>query len=611
MNIFIFLLALLLRLGVIVQLQDEPLYRTPQLDSLEYVEWGSQLASGDFTWPVAPIHGPGYPFFIGAVLAITRSLLGVAIVQAFLGSVAAALTYSIGRRLFGSTAGVAAGVLHATYAPLMLVDVSILGEALLVSLLTATLWIIVAQPRHAPVIAGLILGLAIVVRPTAAVMLPLFAFFFGRRWWVFVATAIVPVVPVIILGGTIQTSGGMNFYIGNSPLRDGTAWARPGGEWDAMRGMAWRAGVTGATAEDRFYIRQTLNEIGADPAAYLRTLASKAMWFISDEEVRDSHSFHFFAARSSLLRWLPRFGIVFALAVCGIVSRRSPLLLGYTLILALTVVLLVAGFRYRMPIMPALFLFAGAGLATAIADRSRRPLLAALFVAAIIIANLREHPSSHEFSEELTMTALAVKNEGQLDAAVGIAQRATLVNPRRDAAWVALGDIEALRGRWVEAERLWRHAIEIAPNNVRAWSHLAHAHYRRGEFAEAEASLKRALSIRPDGEAQENLHILKKSTPGAKLGPDPNLDIVVELAEDVAGELQAVVAGAADVGDGSDFFAGDRVGLGEGFEGEGAAGEERFGARQAKDNGTDAAVGDADRFDRVAAATHQHRRGEG
>ncbi|HUP45338.1 MAG TPA: glycosyltransferase family 39 protein, partial [Thermoanaerobaculia bacterium] len=181
----IFLLALALRLGVVAQLRDEPLFRTPQLDALEYVSWGTQMAGGDFTWPVAPIHAPGYPLLIALVLAITGKVSVLPIVQAILGSLAAVMTFAIGRRLFGPVAGVAAGVLHATYAPLILIDVSILAEGLFVFLLTATLLLVVKlpdlqRPTPALIAAGLLLGFSIIVRPTAAALIPLLAWYAVR-----------------------------------------------------------------------------------------------------------------------------------------------------------------------------------------------------------------------------------------------------------------------------------------------------------------------------------------------------------------------------------------------------------------------------------------------
>ncbi|HUP47344.1 MAG TPA: tetratricopeptide repeat protein [Thermoanaerobaculia bacterium] len=535
----VFYVALVLRLFVLAQLQDEPLFRTPQLDSLEYAEWGMRLAAGDFSWPAAPIHGPGYPMLIGAVLAVTGSLTAVRVVQAILGSLAALLLFATARRFYGPLAGAAAGLLHAVCAPLILIDVSILAESLLVFLLTLVLWLTARlsrgefrRPALLRIVTGLLLGFAIVVRPTAIALVPLVAWFAlrgaprrGMALLHFTLAVAYPVVPVVIHNYAtpdqvvaVQSSGGMNFYIGNSPLHDGTAWARPGGEWDTLRGTAWRAGVTGAAAEDRFFLRLTLREIGEHPLGWLRLVGSKALWLIQNEEVRDSHSFHFFAASSPLLRRLPRFGVVFALAVCGIAvaaraRRMSWLLTGYALIIAATAIGLVAGFRYRVPIMPPLFIYAGAAVAFisgAAAQRRWRSVggVALLFIFLLILSNVRRHEASHEFSEETAMTALALRKEGRPAEAAEAARRAIAMNPRRSIAWIALGDIEAGQGRWDEAEQAWRQAIAVDPNAVRAWSHLALAHIRRGEREEGEAALRHALAIRADGEAAQNLETL-------------------------------------------------------------------------------------------------------
>ncbi|HJW14143.1 MAG TPA: hypothetical protein VJ776_05585, partial [Thermoanaerobaculia bacterium] len=62
-SVVVFSVALAVRLAVWSQLSDHPLFRAPQLDSLEYVSWASAIAAGDFRWPSPPPHGPGYPFF--------------------------------------------------------------------------------------------------------------------------------------------------------------------------------------------------------------------------------------------------------------------------------------------------------------------------------------------------------------------------------------------------------------------------------------------------------------------------------------------------------------------------------------------------------------------
>lgn len=523
----VFLLALAVRLAVIAQLQDEPLFRSPQLDGLEYLNWATRIAQGDFTWPEEPIHGPGYPFFVAAILAVTRSLEAVHVAQAIAGAAAAVLVFAIARDLYGSLAAASAGVLHAVCAPLVFLEVSFIAEGLLIALLVGALW---TAPRS-PAASGLLLGLAIIVRPTAAALVPLFLRPSGRTVLFVVALAL-PVVPVVVTNATrpdkaagVQTSGGMNVYIGNSPLHDGTAWARPGGAWDSLRGMPWRAGVRGAANEDRYFLAQTVREISADPLAFARLVASKALWLTQDEELRDTHSLHFFAASSALLRALPGYGLVFALGITGLVlaiveRRQSTLVTGCLVLMALTVIALVAGTRYRAPVLPALFIYGGAAVAWLSARASRKDYravagAAALFFALLAATSVRTHPPSHDASEELALTALALRAEGRIEAAAETARRAVAANPRFSTAWVALGDIEVTRGDWARAEHAWRQALAVDPNNVQAWSHLALAEIRRGNRARAGELLRRALSIRWDAEAAHNLSVVGGQPPAA------------------------------------------------------------------------------------------------
>ena len=63
----VFAAALALRIAIVVQLRGTALFRTPELDSIEYFTWAQRIASGNFTWPAAPPHGPGYPLFLGCL----------------------------------------------------------------------------------------------------------------------------------------------------------------------------------------------------------------------------------------------------------------------------------------------------------------------------------------------------------------------------------------------------------------------------------------------------------------------------------------------------------------------------------------------------------------
>jgi Sulfite exporter TauE/SafE len=70
-GIAVFIVAAVVRLIVATQIADLPLSRTPHYDSLEYLSWTRRIAAGDFTWPTFLRMALGYPYFLGALLALS------------------------------------------------------------------------------------------------------------------------------------------------------------------------------------------------------------------------------------------------------------------------------------------------------------------------------------------------------------------------------------------------------------------------------------------------------------------------------------------------------------------------------------------------------------
>src|SRR5712692_2089955 len=137
----IFTAALAIRLEAWRELAPIPLFRTPQLDSREYLDWASCLAAGDWSWPSPPPHGPGYPFFLAAWLKLLGGIDAARFVQALGGSLDCVLVALLARRFFGPTAATISGLLLAFEGPIVFHDVSILSESLLLLLSTAALLI--------------------------------------------------------------------------------------------------------------------------------------------------------------------------------------------------------------------------------------------------------------------------------------------------------------------------------------------------------------------------------------------------------------------------------------------------------------------------------------
>jgi Flp pilus assembly protein TadD len=537
-------------------LWDLPLVRTPKLDSLEYVSWARRIAAGDFSWPVVSPHGPGYPLFLAVLLTVGAGSLKVAIaLQAVMGAATAALVAMTARDWFGSRAGLFAGLVYALYGPAVYIDTALLAEGLLLLLLVLALAMLARDPvvpvRAAA--AGAALGAAALVRPTALViavaclawlLMPIVR---GVRFQtdrqaararalasaaMFTAVGILVMSPALVKSWSaartlaIQGYGGMNVYIGNSPLHDGRATFRLGGGWDALNAEASRAGITDPAAQDWYYVSKTLHEIAQQPFGFVKLLARKTLWTIQAEESRDSHSYYFFTEQSPVLRVLPRMAVLFPLACIGlfviVVVRLKPdttfegtsttdgealtragLLALYAIAAAASTVLLVVGLRYRMPLVPALAVAAGVGL-TAIADaafarRTRElTMCAGIAVAAIVVSHLLTDPRNRNVAEEWAFTGGSLITERDQAGAEAAYRRATALDPESSLAWDGLGLAQYNANRLRNARQSLLKATARNPENAHALFHLALVDERDGRAAAAIDGYRKAFELSPD-----------------------------------------------------------------------------------------------------------------
>jgi Flp pilus assembly protein TadD len=480
------------------------------------------MAEGDFAWPVVSPHGPGYPLFLAALLALGSGSLKFAIAcQAILGAFTATLIASIGRDRFGDRAGLFAGLAYALYAPAVYIDTALLSEGLLLFLLTLVLFAL-GRPKglRYTAIAGLSSGLAILVRPTAIVFATVFLLpLIIRRAWTTVAV-LVAVCAAVVLPAvaksyasshnlSIQGYGGVNVYIGDSPLHNGRASFRLGAGWDALNAEASRAGIADPVQQDRYYLSKALTEIRAQPAAFTKLLAAKVVWLAQSEEARDSHSFYFFTSQSPVLRVLPRWAMLFPLACIGVlvIARRkprpptSPLVL-FTLAGTATTVLLVVGTRYRMPLVPVMAIAAGVAI-DALADATRlrktRDLtaFAGIGVAAIAISHVLHDHGNTNLAEEWAFTGSSLVSEHDLDGATAAYERALQLDRRSGLAWDGLGLAQYDAGRLADARESLARALAIDPANGRALFHLGLADEHDGKLAEAADRYRRAAELSP------------------------------------------------------------------------------------------------------------------
>ncbi len=535
-----FLIAFAVRLAVALGTADLPVVRTPELDSAQYVAWAGWIAEGNHAWPQPTIQGPGYPYFLAVLLWLTGgSIAGAAVLQGVLGALSCVVTAMLATRWFGRSAGLAAGMLQALQGPLAYVETSIHCEGLLLFFVLVSVHVFTTRRSTIGglVASGVLLGAAAIVRATALALVPVFAGILLmeaagwrvrlRRVAAMAFGAALLILPVAAKNasepiGSFQLQGfaGLNFYIGNSPAGSGTATVRLGTGWEMLWGEASRAGLVTPASQDRYYFRKTFSEIAGAPLRWLRILGSKAIWSIQDDEIRDSLSFHFFADAVPLLRWLPGFGLLVSLAAAGVLllviqrqRRRAPLeLVWWTLAMWATVVLLVAGLRYRMPVVPPVAIFAGlGGVALFDALRGRRPHagaqaprwraalpLAAAAIVAAVAAHVWRHAPSHALSEEWAMTGAALNSERRLTEAEAASRRALALDERSALAWKTLGTVLYNANRLEEARQAHRRALDIDPGFADAYLRLAFAESRLGHLDVAVGLLRKGAGILPD-----------------------------------------------------------------------------------------------------------------
>ena len=519
----------MLRVTAALVLGDLPISRTPQLDSAAYVSWARALVADPGFWPAYPEHAPGYPVFMAAILGVSGgSLMAVRIAQAILGAIGCVLTARVAARTLTPAAFLPAGLLQAAYAPLIYIDTALLAESLLIFLLILSLDLATsARAVKHWIICGLVLGLAIVVRPTALVLLPAFAIVIAlreprdvtlRHAGALVAGACLIALPVVAQNWRvtgvplIQAYGGMNVYLGNRPSGSGMATARLGGEWDSLEGEASRSGAA-RNDQDAYYVRRTLDEIADRPGEYAALLGSKLAWALQDEELRDSHSYYFFEQSWPWLRWLPGFGVTAALGVVGVVVSRGPgrawLLAAFAATL-LTVVFLVVGMRYRMPLVPVVIAVAGAGVAGVI-ERARWrdwlgvSMLAAVFAVTLLAVNVRTDTASRNLTEEHALTGLSLLQERRIEEAEAVYRHAIGLDDS-SFAWDGLGLVLLRRELRNEARQAFERAVKINEKNAIAWMHLGLTYEFLGNPGGAVAAYQKALTITPQRtEIQEAL----------------------------------------------------------------------------------------------------------
>jgi 4-amino-4-deoxy-L-arabinose transferase-like glycosyltransferase len=556
---------------------DTPSVRYAMGDAEAYHERALAILAGNWLEDRAFYQDPLYPYF----LAVWYALFGkgsplVPCAQALLSSVSAVIVYWIGRAVFGTRSGSIAGLLAALYGPWLYYDALLLKVSLSLFLTTVAFALLLradgreeaGESLSGPVplpwlAAGYFFGLTALTRGNYLLFAPVLL---AWVWWgrgasarrAFATCAVAAGLALAILPVTVHNAvvshdfvlitsqAGQNFYIGNHRgNHTGTYQTppfqrpNPRHEQNDMRDEAERrAGRQLSPSErSRFWFREGLAEIAADPPHAARLLLTKLRLFTSDYEVADNYSFEYFRRElSAVLRLpLPSWGVVFPLALCGIFfarrDRRALLLTLHVATYCVSLALFYMGSRYRMPVVPAVLVLAGEGgvqIAGALRARWwRRALPALLFLGVAWLLVYR--PVMPQEDLALYRLKLGIHHARRAEAA---RERAVEFERRGDGAGAT-----AARARDTElstlAERELRRALDTRPNDEKIQNALLKQMVLRiralQELAEHEMALEAATRLAEALPDRPIVQALLGAT-NARLGRDERAREILEGA---------------------------------------------------------------------------------
>ena len=383
--------AVILRLGFgFLYWTNKPLTH----DEREYLSLAASIAEGrGFTYTPSDDLGtspqfsraPGYPAFL-ALLAPSADATGtpaaIKIVQSVLGGIAVLLIASIAGAAAGERVAVAAAGLAAVYPPLVWISAYALSEALYLPIVLGCVVLLTrADTVSRGIAAGLLVGIAVLIRPGTLVFLPFAAFWLVRYRSRTLAVLFILAVAAVMLPWTarnyrtygrvvlVASEGGVTFWTGNHPLArgEGDLAANPQIKREEV---LFRGAYSGLSAEalEPLYYRDALQVIRHRPGWWCGLLVKKA--FYTFVPIGPSYTLH---SSRYLLATVAPYAMLAPLAIAGLVlivrQGRPPV---YLYLLAASVVLTSLIFfpqeRFRIPVIDPLVIV---GAAAAISGVTR------------------------------------------------------------------------------------------------------------------------------------------------------------------------------------------------------------------------------------------------
>jgi Dolichyl-phosphate-mannose-protein mannosyltransferase/Tetratricopeptide repeat len=463
----LFALALGVRLAFLGALRSSYLADERPLiaDSNFYDLRGKEIAQGEFLGREPGYLSPVYCFFLGGLYALGLDMQDAKTVQAFLGALTCVLLFALGRRVFGTAAGVIAGGFFALYRPHVFYG-GLLLPSTLVTLLNVLFLALAVPGARAPglgrlLLSGMVLGLAIGTKPNALLILPaaaLWALFalrelrVRRRLGLAAALTLgtaLTLAPVtwrnyLVSGELVLVSvvGGRNLLKGNGPDADGShVFLPPGEQGISLHSIRTRdIDPALAVADDRKKRQQALDYMRRHPGRTAVLWLKKLHLFFHRLELGIRDQIDFAVREIPPLGRVPfTYGLLAPVGTVGALlalGRRRAWLLHVMLAVQVAsfVLVFVLG-RYRLVAAACLTVFA-AGQAVRwagqVRSRAWKPLLGSGALVAVVSLPvfwpLDDFPPDRGWADQYQYIGLQRRDAGDWEGAIA-AWRGALATP--------------------------------------------------------------------------------------------------------------------------------------------------------------------------------------
>ena len=482
------------------------------------------IASGDWGHTAFDYLSPLYALFLAPFvsLAPAQQHLAVAALQIVLDVVTVALLSWVGARLFGRTAGLAAGALYSVYGIAVYYSAIVLPVTVMLPLILLVIAAcLFVKTRQTPfwMLPGLALGLLALARPNAIVLLP------GLLWWTW-AIDRARVIPraLFLLGGValvltpfaarawrfggaaapFPVNGGINFYMGNHAEANGMYVSVERVSdlplEQVATSIAEASRRTGQTLEARsassYWFRAGLSFWRESPRAALGLALRKTVLFLRSEEIPLNTNYTFARRRLPVLQAMIGFGVLLPLAAGGLVAlsrahdrRGDPdvwLVVVSAVLYAASVVAFFVADRYRLPVVPLLCLLAGFGLVTLVTREGPWRVAATAAAIAALLANYPLAAFTYpEYAKDYFQLGKVYRERGEMETAVALQRQGAALSPGEAEPLVELGHTYYLAGKPLDAEMSLRAALVLEPALATARRNLAFLYRDQGLFQEA------------------------------------------------------------------------------------------------------------------------------